>query len=210
MFTEIQEWHWLALPTAIFLARICDVSIGTVRIICVTRGFRTAAVLLAFFELVIWIVALSAVVAQLDRIENIIAYAGGFSAGNAVGMWLEQKLALGTQVVGLVSKGKAQAVAERLRFAGHVVTTLDGRGRDGPVALCLSVVPRRKVARVITMAREIDSEVLATVADIREWNRPLAFAQLPGKIPSGMIPANPRMTRPIDASTALQNRYSLN
>lgn len=192
MFTALQEIHWLALPAAIFLARICDVSVGTVRIICVTRGFRVVAVILAFVEIIIWVSALSAVFAHLNRIENMLAYAGGFATGNAVGMWLEQKVALGTQIVGLVSKGLSHAVAERLRFAGFRVTTLNGDDRDGPVAVCMAVVPRRKVQRVIAMARGIDQHVLATVADVREWGRPLVAGQWPGKLPAITLPLGSR------------------
>ena len=167
------ELIWL--PLLIFIARIADVSVGTIRIICITRGFRALAVGLAFIEIVIWVSALSAVVAHLNRLENVLAYAAGFAAGNAVGMWLEQKLALGTQVVGLVSTGRAHAVAARLRFNDFTVTTLDGDGRDGPVAVCLAIVPRRRVATVIRMAREIDPDVLATVADVREWSGSVAY-----------------------------------
>lgn len=177
-------------------------SVGTVRIICVTRGFRVVAVILAFVEIVIWVSALSAVFAHLNRIENMLAYAGGFAAGNAVGMWLEQKLALGTQVVGLVSRGLAHAVAERLRFAGFRVTTLNGDDRDGPVAVCLAVVPRRKVRGVIAMAREIDSAALATVADVREWGRPLVTGQWPGKLPAIILPLGSRRVAAATSASA--------
>lgn len=192
VFTALQQIHWLALPAAIFLARICDVSVGTVRIICVTRGFRVVAVVLAFVEVVIWVSALSAVFAHLNRLENMLAYAGGFATGNAIGMWLEQKVALGTQIVGLVSKGMAHAVAERLRFAGFNVTTLNGDDRDGPVAVCMAVVPRRKVQRVVAMARGIDQHVLVAVADVREGNRPLVAGQWPGKLPAITWPLGSR------------------
>jgi len=210
VFTTLQEWHWFALPAAVFFARVCDVSVGTVRIICVTRGFRKVAVVLAFLEILIWVSALSAVFAHLNRVENIVAYAGGFAAGNAVGMWLEQKLALGTQVVGLASKGMAHAVAERLRFALFPVTTLNGDDRDGPVALCLAVVARRKVGCVIRMAREIDADVLATIADVREGNRPLATGQLSGKIPAVMIPGRTRLTPPESGLAPTPTRIGLN
>lgn len=204
MFTALQEIHWLALPAAIFLARICDVSVGTVRIICVTRGFRAVAVVLAFVEVVIWVSALSAVFAHLNCIENMLAYAAGFATGNAVGMWLEQKVALGTQIVGLVSKGLSHAVAERLRFAGFRVTTLNGDDRDGPVAVCMAVVPRRKVQGVIAMARGIDQHVLATVADVREWSRPLVAVHWPGKLPAVIPPLGPpRVAAATSAFSAL-------
>ncbi|MHC5108731.1 MAG: DUF2179 domain-containing protein [Planctomycetota bacterium] len=186
MWDQLDQLHWFALPAAIFFARICDVSVGTVRIICVTRGFRSAAVLLAFIEILIWVAALSAVLFKLNRVENLLAFAGGFAAGNAIGMWLEQKLALGTQMVGLVSRNKADEIAQHLRGAGYLITRFCGDGRDGPVGLCLSIVPRRRVTSMISTAREIDPALLATVSDVRESLRPLAAGQLCGKLPAGM------------------------
>ncbi len=201
------ELTWL--PVLIFFARIADVSVGTIRIICVTRGFRGLAVGLAFVEIVIWVSALSAVVAHLDRLENIVAFAAGFATGNAVGMWLEQKLALGTQIVGFVSPGRGQAVAARLRFNDFIVTTLDGNGRNGPVAVCLVVVPRRSVRTVIKMAREIDPDVVVTVADVREWSGSFASRQLPGKIPASVCQPFRRVAASAPAGI-FPNRYGLN
>lgn len=152
----------------IFVARMADVSIAVVRTICVTRGHPVLAVSLGFFESLIWIVAVSQVFSRLDRPLNILAFAGGFAAGNAVGMWLEGKLAFGKQLVSFISRGSAQAVAERLRFAGYRVTTMSGRGREGPVSICMVMVPRRHTRRVAQMARDIDAGVVVTVEDVRE------------------------------------------
>lgn len=156
------------MPLVIFCARIADVSLGTVRTICVTRGQRVAAVALGFFEILIWIVAVSGVFAHLSNWLNAVAYAGGFAVGNAVGMWIEGKIALGVQTVSFISRGGAHAVAERLRFADLRVTTLTGTGRDGPVSLCVAIVPRRRTRDVIRMARDVDPHVMVTVEDVRE------------------------------------------
>lgn len=156
------------LPILIFVARVADVSIGTVRLICVTRGRRVAAMTLGFFEVLLWVMAASTVLLQLDRWVNILAYAGGFATGTAVGMAIEQRLAMGMHILTFMSKGAAHAVAERLRFAGAVVTAFQGSGRDGPVAMCMAVVPRRQSQKMIEMAKGIDPDVLVTVEDARQ------------------------------------------
>lgn len=166
ILAPILDSPWL--PLAIFLARVTDVSIGTFRVISVTRGHRVLAAGLGFFEVAIWIIAASSVLGRLDHWINVVAWAGGFATGNLVGMWIEQLVALGTQTVTLISRGRAQAVAERLRFSGYAVTTLPGAGRDGPVAVCMAVVPRRQTSDVITVARSVDPDVVATVQDVRE------------------------------------------
>lgn len=171
------------LPVVIFAARVVDVSLGTLRIICLTREYRKLSVAFAFFEIVIWVYAITSVVSHLDRFANVAAYAGGFATGNWLGMWIEQRLALGLQAVTLFSRGRAQAVAEGLRFADMVVTTLTGSGRDGPVTMCLAVVPRKQVPVVVKIAKEIDHDVLITIADVRHSTFHRTGTLGPGKIP---------------------------
>jgi len=156
------------LPLLIFVARIGDVSVGTTRLIFVMRGYRRLAVLLGFIEVLIWVFAAGSVLSRLDHWINIFAYAGGFAAGNAVGMWLESRLAIGMNVVTFVSDGAAHAVAECLRLADICVTSMSGSGTRGVVAVCHAVVPRKVTPIAIRMAREVDPDVLVTVEDVRE------------------------------------------
>jgi uncharacterized protein YebE (UPF0316 family) len=155
------------LPVLIFCARVTDVSMGTICMICTVRGHKLLAVFVSFVEILIWVYAASSVLTHLDNTANVVAYAGGFATGRALGMWVEGKLALGTQALTFISRGRAQAVAERLRFADHCVTTLAGHGRDGPVAICHAILPRRLTRTAIRMAREIDPDVVVSVEDVR-------------------------------------------
>jgi uncharacterized protein YebE (UPF0316 family) len=180
---DILPDHPILTPALIFLARVTDVSMGTVRLICVTRGQRLVAIVLGFFELLIWVFAVSSVFAHLDQWINIVAFAGGFAAGNALGMSIEARLALGVQTLSFISRGRANAVAERLRYAGLPVTTLLGSGRDGPVVLCMAVVPRRQTPTTIKMAKEIDPDVVVTVEDVRQTTAVHSGTYGPGKIP---------------------------
>jgi len=171
------------LPVLIYFARVSDVSIGTVRMICIVRDRRPLAVLLSFAEVLIWIFAVTSVLTHLDQWTNILAYAGGYATGSAVGMWIESRLALGTQVVTFVSCGTAQAVAERLRFADHSVTMLTGRNQNGPVSICYAVLPRKLTTSAIRMAREVDPNVVATVEDVRITTMDRVTGCGPGKVP---------------------------
>ena len=189
------------LPLAIFCARVTDVSLGTLCMICMVRGHKWLAVLLSFFEILIWMFAASSVLTHLDHLGNVLAYAGGYATGRALGMWVEGKLALGTQALTFISRGNAQAVAERLRFADHCVTAMTGSGRDGPVAICHMIIPRRLTPLAIRMAREVDPDVMVTVEDVRTaaggylahygagktplwWRRPARRWVLAGREPS--------------------------
>lgn len=160
----------LWMPIGIFCARVADVSMGTVRLICVTRGHRAVAVALGFVETTIWVLAVSAVFKHLDRWINVAAFAGGYATGVAVGMWIERKLALGWQVVTLMSRLAGHTVADRLRQARWMATTLDGNGHYGAVSVSLTVVPRKQVPLVVEAARQADPEVVVTIEDVVERN----------------------------------------
>jgi uncharacterized protein YebE (UPF0316 family) len=169
-FTGFAERYAAWLPLIIFLCRIVDVSLGTIRTIFVVRGARVVAPLLGFLEVTVWIVAVSTVVQRLDQPLNILGYAGGFAAGNWVGMWLESKLAIGQQIVRMISRERGHSIAHALRLAGMGVTEVRGRGRDGPVTLCFAAVPRKEAPQAIRIAKQVDPEVFLTVEDSRESN----------------------------------------
>ncbi len=168
------EW----VPLFIFLSRIADVSIGTIRMIFVVRGARLIAPLLGFLEVTIWLFAVTTVVKRLDHAANILAYAAGFASGNWVGMWLEHKLALGHQLVRLISRERGHSIAHALRLAGFSVTELQGRGGSGPVIMSFVVAPRRRVPHVARLARATDPEVFLTIEDTRQTPRTL-FGNVP-------------------------------
>jgi uncharacterized protein YebE (UPF0316 family) len=184
-FSTASAW----LPLAIFVARVTDVSLGTVRLICITRGQRTAAMWLGFLETCIWVFAISSVFAHLDRLENILAYAGGFAAGNGMGMWLEARLGMGAQTLSFISRGAEHAVAQGLQQTGFCVTALSGTGRDGPVSVCLAVLPRKHVPAAIRASREIDPDVVVTVEDVRESTAAGLRRLGAGKVPLLSLPA---------------------
>lgn len=168
--SEVTYWldvHPLWWPVFIFFARITDVSIGTLRTICVVRGSRLVAAILGFFEVTIWIVAVSGVFRHLGHWPNILAYGLGFASGNATGMWIEHKLAMGMQILRFISHGRSAAVAEGLRLAGYPVTVVKGYGRNGEVSIAFVVVSRKESPMVMQVARQVDPDVFPTVEDVR-------------------------------------------
>ncbi len=160
------DWWWL-MPLGIFAARVVDVSIGTVRAILVLRGRKLWAVGLGFFESIIWISAASFVLAHLGEWTNVLAYAGGYAAGNYVGIWLEARLALGFQAVHCVSHQADQPIATVLAAAGWQVTTYPAERNRRPAQHCVVVAPRRWAAEVIALARNADPEAMISVEEVR-------------------------------------------
>ncbi|MCC5876800.1 MAG: DUF2179 domain-containing protein [Candidatus Sumerlaeia bacterium] len=159
------EWF---IPAAVFFARILDVSIGTVRIILVIKGMKFFAATAGFFEVTIWVLAVSAVITNIsDSLATLIAYGLGFAVGTLVGMWLEEKLALGSQLIRIVNVDASLNVAAYLREKGYSLTRVIGEGRNGPSEICFVVVSRRRAKRLTEMVYTYCPRAYVTVEDIR-------------------------------------------
>lgn len=162
----LNDHPWL-FALFIIAARVVDVSMGTIRTICVVRGYRNTAAVLGFWEVVVWIVAVSGVLVEITVLK-VIAYATGFALGNAVGIMIERRLAMGKQVVFILSRNYSHAMAFALRLANYMVTEIDAAGQYGKVTLCFVVVSRAKVPRVTSIATTVDSDAIIFTEDVRD------------------------------------------
>lgn len=151
------------IPLLIFLARVCDVSIGTLRSIIVMSGHKVLAALLGFVEIVVWVYAVGAALKHLTEPLAIIAYASGFATGVLLGMWIEERLALGYRVIRIISPRSETEVTERLRERGYMMTRVDGQGPSGPVEICFLVLRRRALPPLLRHIREIMPSAYVTV-----------------------------------------------
>lgn len=157
----------MILPFLIFLARVFDVTLGTLRIIFVSRGKRNLAPLFGFFEVLIWIVVIGQVVQNLHNLASYIGYAAGFAAGNFVGMYIEDRLAIGTLMVRIILQKNAEELVSRLHTAGYGVTCVDGQGANGPVKLIYTIVKRKDLAKVRQIIHEINPKAFLSIEDLR-------------------------------------------
>lgn len=157
----------LVMLLAIFFARIIDVSIGTLRIIFLTRGLKYLAAMLGFAESLIWIIAISQVMNNVNSWAAYLAFAGGFASGNIVGVWLEEKIALGTLVVRIITTREANGLVEAMRSAEFSVTNIDAEGEHGQALVLFSIVRRKDLPRVIELIRLHNPNASYTVEDVR-------------------------------------------
>jgi len=151
----------------IFCLRLIDVSMGTVRILMALRGRRMIAALIGFFEVAIYLVAIGQVITNIGNWWNIVAYAGGFSAGTIVGITIEKKLAIGLAEVNIISMGAGTKIAEALRDDGYGATEFLGAGHSHMVDMVRTVVRRKEVPSVIARSISIDDKAFVTVQEMR-------------------------------------------
>lgn len=160
----------VVLPLLIFVSRILDVSIGTIRIIFVSRGKKFLAPILGFFEVLIWIIVIGQVMQNLGSVFSYLAYAGGFATGTFVGMIIEEKLAIGMVVVRIIIMKDQCQIQERLSEAGFGVTTVDARGKTGEVKIIYSIMKRKELDEAVNIIEGCDSKVFYSIEDIKKVN----------------------------------------
>lgn len=151
----------------VFLARLIDVSLGTLRIIFLSRGRKYLAPMLGFVEVFIWITVVSQIVRGAQNIVAYFAYAAGFAIGNYLGMIIEERLAIGTLVVRVILPEIGEALVDRLHTEGYGATYVDGHGASGPVRLIYTIVMRKEVAHVIRLIKEVHPRAFFTVQELR-------------------------------------------
>lgn len=158
---------WVVLPLLIFAARILDVSLGTMRIIFVSRGNRLIAPVVGFFEVIIWLLAIGQIMHNITNWACYIAYGGGFALGNYVGILIEERLAIGTLLVRVITTRDTCHIVDCLQTGGYGVTSVEAQGVTGPVKIVLTVIKRKDLHDVVKSIHKCDPKAFLSVEEIR-------------------------------------------
>ena len=171
MIMEFDWYLWVILPLLVFLARVVDVSLGTLRIIFTSRGKKRLAPLLGFVEVFIWVSVIAEITKGAHNLVAYLAYAGGFAAGNYIGMYIEDKLALGMLVVRAIVPDHVQSLTKQLSGKGYGVTCVQAQGSLGPVKLIYTVVMRKDLPEVAKIIQDAYPNAFFTVEELRSAER---------------------------------------
>lgn len=162
------DWYmWVGLPALVFLARVTDVTLGTMRIIFTSRGKRHLAPLLGFVEVFIWVSVISEITRGAHNVIAYLAYAGGFAAGTYIGMFIENKLAIGMLVVRAIVPNHVHELTKTLSEKGYGVTRVDAHGSQGPVNLIYTIVQRKDLSKVANIIQQSHPNAFFTVEELR-------------------------------------------
>jgi uncharacterized protein YebE (UPF0316 family) len=169
-------------PIVIFLLRIVDVPLDTMRVLFMVRGRRVPAGILGFLMALVWIIAVGNAMKHLDSIWHILGYAAGYGTGTMVGITIENLVAFGLVQLRIVSRHGGVEIAEGLRERGYGATEFSGFGRDSAVEIVQSVVQRAHLDEVLAIVDRFDETAFVTVEDpqvlrggsvvSREWRIP--------------------------------------
>lgn len=160
------SWTYI-LPLLIFVAKISDVTLGTLRIVMLARGEKVIAPILGFFEILIWLLAVTKVLQNLDNWVNYIAYAGGFAMGNYVGLVIERKLAVGVIKIQIITKKGAKKLIAALVQNGYGITSIDAEGAVGKVNVIYCILKRSTLPEMIALIKQYNPKAFYSVADVK-------------------------------------------
>lgn len=153
----------------IFFARVIDVSMGTFRIILISRGYGRIAPIIGFVEILVWITALGHVLNNLTGVASYLFYAAGFATGNYVGMKLESVISIGYQSIRIITTEKVTALPLTLRDEGFGITTVAARGMKGEVQLIFTTIAKSKVKKILEIVEALEPKAFITIEDVRSF-----------------------------------------
>lgn len=162
---------WLILPLLIFVARIGDQSIGTLRLIFVSKGFRFLAPFLGFFEVIIWLAAVGQIMQHLDNVLCYIAYGAGFATGNYIGIVLDEKLSIGTVLIRIFPTKDTTELVKYLSESNYGLTLMDAEGGRGKVKIVMSIIDRKDIKHFVSIIDKYNENAFYTIEEIKSVNK---------------------------------------
>ncbi len=165
-----EAYNWVVLPLLIAMARIMDVTIGTIRLIFVSRGLKNYAPFLGFLEVIIWLLAIGQIMQQLDNFMSYIGYGAGFAAGNYIGILLVEKMSIGNVVIRVIPKKDTTELIAHLRAADYGVTIMDAEGKTGPVKILFSIVKKKDLKEALEIINTHNPNAFYTIEEVQTVN----------------------------------------
>jgi uncharacterized protein YebE (UPF0316 family) len=166
-FITSNLFAWVILPLMIFFARICDVTLGTIRVIFISKGIKYLAPCIGFFEVIIWLLAIGQVMNNLTNFAAYIAYGAGFASGTFIGMLIEEKISLGLTSVRIITKEDPAELLQYLRVNQYGVTSIDGEGGTGRVKMVFTIIKRQDLHYVIGIIKQFHPNAFYSIEEVK-------------------------------------------
>ena len=166
MFDFLDVYPWM-LPLVIFVGRIFDVSLGTLRIIFVSKGAKHIAPVIGFVEVFIWIVVISQILTQANDLVSYLSYAAGYATGNYVGILLENRIAYGIVLCRIYTQKSGKELVQTLNKMNIGATLTHGTGSTDEVDIIETVVGRKEMKTLERTLNHFDANIFYVVEDVR-------------------------------------------
>jgi uncharacterized protein YebE (UPF0316 family) len=166
-FVTSDIFAWVILPLLIFCARICDVTLGTIRVIFISKGIKYLAPIIGFFEVIIWLLAIGQIMNNLTNSVAYIAYGAGFAFGTFIGMLIEEKISIGLVSVRIITKEDPAELLQYLRAHNYGVTSIEGEGATGRVKMVFTIIKRQDLNHVVGIIKKFHPNAFYSVEEVK-------------------------------------------
>ena len=184
---------YVLLPSLIFLARVADVTVGTVKLMFVVNSAKRVAAVLAFVESLIAIVALSRIMQDASNWMAYVMYAAGFATGTFVGMRIEEKLAYGSVMVRVISRTISEELLSYLTLHQYRYSMVDANDHVGNTQVLFTVCKRSRLPEFQRMLEKVAPQALYTVEGVKKVSRD--FLPIEEKAPKVALASYMRLFR---------------
>jgi uncharacterized protein YebE (UPF0316 family) len=162
-----EVFAFIVIPLLIFLARVCDMSLDTIRVIFMSKGIHYLPAVIGFFEVIIWLAAIGQVMNNLTNVVCYIAYGAGFATGTIVGMAIEERLSLGLTSVRIITKEDPAELVKFLRTHNYGVTSIDAEGGTGKVKMVFTIIKRQDLQHVVDIIKDFNPNAFYSVEEVK-------------------------------------------
>lgn len=160
-------FSWVIMPLIIFGARICDVTFGTLRHVFIAKGFKNLAPIFGFFEVLIWILVIKEIIISANNWACYLGWAFGFATGNYLGLRIEERLALGLQIIRIITNQDCSHLIEILKNENHGITVVEGQGAKGPVKMIFTIAKRKNIQHIEELIELYTPGAFYSVEDVK-------------------------------------------
>jgi uncharacterized protein YebE (UPF0316 family) len=152
----------LVWTAVIFIARVLDVSLGTIRVQLIVRRKKFLAALTGFVEVLI----VSRVIQDIQHWPYVLSYAAGFATGTLLGMYMTEKLERRVVQATFICQGSQDEIEVLVRESGFALTRYDAIGRDGHVEVMDVICTSSQLARLVKLVTQIDPKAFLYTHDL--------------------------------------------
>jgi uncharacterized protein YebE (UPF0316 family) len=167
LVSDSWAFTWVILPGLIFFARICDQTIGTMRLIFLSKGMKYIAPFLGFFEVIIWLLAVGQIMQHLNNWVCYVAYGAGFAMGNFIGISLEERLSIGTSIIRVILSSESPELIAALKSHNFGLTILEAEGAKGKVKVIFSIIRRKEIQVFLSTLHDFHPMAFYTIEDVK-------------------------------------------
>ena len=163
-FTAVPFWELIL----ILFAKTIEVTLGTLRVILIAKGYRKQGTILSFIEIMLWVfIASKVLIGMAEAPMKGVVYGLGFSIGVFLGSKIEAWLAFGKIIMQIiVDKNDTIKLENVLRDAGYAVTVLDAHGRDNDKVVLIIVANRKGKEQIFDVVMEVDPKAVIVSNDV--------------------------------------------